>query len=102
MFGFVAVAAGFVAPCRSFSASTVVESRNVGAFDEVIFANVGKLETDNLALALTGSGDINFGGLDARTLDVRIGGSGDVRYVGDPRVTQTVTGSGSVARVAAR
>ena len=31
-------------------------------------------------------------------LDVDVSGSGDVRYIGDPRVTESITGSGDISR----
>jgi hypothetical protein len=35
-------------------------------------------------------------------LDVSVEGSGDVSYCGDPRVTESIDGSGSVERVSTR
>ena len=32
------------------------------------------------------------------TLDARVSGAGDVRYIGDPQVTQQITGAGTVAQ----
>lgn len=71
-------------------------------------------ETTDLDLTLPGSGELLADGLTARdaavdimgsgratvhvtdTLDVTVAGSGTVRYTGDPRVSQAITGSGSV------
>ena len=72
--------------------------------------------TDELTLSIAGSGDVDAAGLKAKrakvsiagsgdasvnatdALDVRIAGSGDLRYVGAPKLTQAVSGSGSVSQ----
>lgn len=72
--------------------------------------------TDVLAVAIPGSGDFSGAGLSTRaavvsmsgsgqalvdvaeTLEASIAGSGQISYLGDPRVTSTITGSGHVGR----
>lgn len=80
-----------------------------GSGDVVVSGRTGRLD-----ISIAGSGDFDMVGLEARdatveiagsgevvlnatdSLDVSIAGSGDVSYVGEPRVTQSVAGSGSV------
>jgi putative autotransporter adhesin-like protein len=70
--------------------------------------------TDDFTLSISGSGDIDAANLNAKrakavirgsgdatvnaseALDVQISGSGDLHYVGSPKLTQDVRGSGSV------
>jgi uncharacterized membrane protein YhaH (DUF805 family) len=71
--------------------------------------------SDDLTLAIKGSGDVDAGGLAAKrakvvmsgsgdatvnasdTLDVHMSGSGDLEYLGSPKITKDVHGSGSIA-----
>lgn len=56
----------------------------------------GALDAGAASLEIAGSGDAD---VDARhRLDVDLRGSGDVHYSGDPLLSQSVTGSGSVTR----
>ncbi|MFN0245213.1 MAG: head GIN domain-containing protein [Planctomycetota bacterium] len=73
-------------------------------------------EVDALSVSVSGSGDLRLFGLKARQATVQIAGSGDVtvhavealsaavsgsgdvRYRGEPTVTKSVAGSGSVSR----
>ena len=72
--------------------------------------------SDELTLTIKGSGDVDAGGLAAKrakvvmsgsggatvnasdTLDAHMSGSGDLRYLGSPKVTKDVHGSGSISR----
>jgi Putative auto-transporter adhesin, head GIN domain len=71
---------------------------------------------DTLEASVAGSGDLKLADLESRdakihiqgsgdarvhatqTLDVKIAGSGDVVYRGDPKVTRSIAGSGSVSK----
>ena len=52
------------------------------------------LKAKRARVSISGSGGATVNATDA--LDVRIAGSGDLRYLGAPRLTQNVSGSGSV------
>lgn len=52
------------------------------------------LAAQDATVSIRGSGSAVVAA--ARTLDVRIAGSGDVSYLGDPEVTEDVSGSGDV------
>lgn len=77
-----------------------LELRSLRAFELRGSGNVrfGALRSDALALALTGAGNVRFDRLDTPTLAVRIAGVGHVRYRGNPVVTRSISGIGSVER----
>lgn len=54
------------------------------------------LDADEVRLAISGSGDADVHAV--RTLDVQVSGSGTVRYRGDPKVTESISGSGRIVR----
>jgi hypothetical protein len=61
-------------------------------------STVGNLQTNDLRLSISGSGDINIPNLDANTLRAEVSGSGDI-HVGAGSVeseTLKISGSGSI------
>jgi len=56
----------------------------------------GGLQTQSSAVNITGAGSVNIAVSD--TLNAQISGAGRVFYIGDPIVTQSVLGAGSVTR----
>jgi len=68
---------------------------------DVSISGSGGFHGENLAVA-DAEVDVSGSGLAvinaSESLDVSIGGSGDVRYLGDPVITQSISGSGSVER----
>jgi hypothetical protein len=52
------------------------------------------LETQNVSVSITGSGDCKVNA--SEKLKAKITGNGDVLYKGHPQVNKTITGSGSV------
>jgi uncharacterized repeat protein (TIGR01451 family) len=62
----------------------------VGSFDG------SELPSDAVAVTITGMGNATVNAID--TLNVVISGSGVVSYLGDPQITQTITGFGTVRR----
>jgi hypothetical protein len=56
--------------------------------------NAFGLETQNVSVSITGSGDCKVNA--SEKLKVKITGSGDVRYKGHPQIIKKITGSGSV------
>lgn len=57
------------------------------------------LESQNAKVKISGHGEVDV--TVSQTLDVRIAGYGEVTYKGDPQVSQTISGAGSVKRIAA-
>jgi hypothetical protein len=75
-----------------------------GTVDKLTIAidGSGDVEADDLnakeaVVTLSGSGQIDLGEI-AKTLQATVSGSGDVNYGGEPTVTMSVSGSGSVDR----
>jgi hypothetical protein len=54
----------------------------------------GELKSKSAAITIAGSGNATLAVSD--DLDVKILGDGSIQYIGDPRVTQSVLGSGSI------
>lgn len=52
------------------------------------------LETNDATVDVSGSGEVEV--FAVKTLQATVSGSGDITYRGDPKVTQTVSGSGEV------
>jgi hypothetical protein len=65
--------------------ASISGSGKINAFD---------LQTQNVSLKVSGSGDCKVNA--SETLDARISGSGDVFYKGHPRITSKISGSGSL------
>ena len=55
--------------------------------------------TDSLSASIAGSGEVKASRLEAGRVKVSIAGSGDVKYYGDPAVSRSVVGSGSIKRL---
>jgi hypothetical protein len=57
------------------------------------------LETQNTTVRISGSGvaEVNA----SQALDITMSGAGDVRYLGSPKVTQSISGSGRVRQMSA-
>ena len=73
--------------------------------DELSVSGSGKIEaetpiqTSELTLNLSGSGDINIGELEAKEVDAQISGSGDIRLAGKSNLEELevdITGSGDL------
>ncbi len=58
--------------------------------------DASKLQAKRAKVDMSGSGDATVDASD--TLDVHLRGSGDLRYVGTPKVTQDVSGSGRIQK----
>jgi hypothetical protein len=57
--------------------------------------DAARLEAKRAKVDLSGSGDATVNASD--TLDVRMSGSGDLHYLGSPKVTKDIHGSGSIS-----
>lgn len=55
------------------------------------------LKSENATVRIAGSGDVKV--FAANSLDIRIAGVGSVFYKGDPKIKQSVSGSGEVKRI---
>lgn len=55
------------------------------------------MRSERCRLTISGSADASV--YVRRALDIRVSGSGDVRYRGEPRVTQSIDGAGSIERI---
>jgi hypothetical protein len=55
-----------------------------------------KLDSEHAQVAISGNGDVQLAA--SSTLAVRIGGVGNVRYHGDPAVTRSIQGIGSIEK----
>ncbi len=85
-------------------AATISGSGNIGlagSADDLTLRITGSgdfegrdLAVDRAETVISGSGSVNLGRCES--LDAKITGSGDVRYEGNPRLTVSVSGSGTV------
>jgi hypothetical protein len=68
---------------------------------EISISGSGKYRGANLksksaTVIIAGSGDVVVAA--SQALDVKVEGSGSVKYIGEPRITQSIAGSGTIAK----